>query len=694
MQLSVRQTLMLRLLLKYDGMDISALARKMEVSERTVFREISSVNSLLKKEQIRLSVKKSILMIEGGAKRIEELKQLLGETPARLLLTPNQRILFITAQLLLAEDPCKSAFFSYQLGLTEGAISLYMNHIERWLQEKGLALNRRRGYGIAVDGTEWNKRNALVTLIYEYKPVDRLLSYLYGVEKDPALQYFFRTQFGKRTLQTAQEILSLVPQEQSDDISYLTSLLHTMISVEKMLVKQPIFLPDDYIREALSVNGSPFIKKLREFLARQNIPAFESELAYITVHLPGKYLFEAEHRFQGLNVTVDSLAQEVLDEVQKTLGTNADVDSHMVAGVPHDLGIAVYRADMGIHVANPLLDQVKERYGELFQAVDQACKLVFSKYNLRFSDDEIGFITMGIGGAMETELYLERNLSILILCPNGLFASRILYNKLKGIVRASDRIEVASLKEWSEADRRYDLIISTVAIEPDDGAGQNILIVSQFLSDDDIARIHEVVDRIRSQMEKRVKLRTQPAVSRSAGRDEAERLVRRILDTLLLQTIPVEAFPEMVDRIAADLFQRGAVSEQREIMRLILQREKTGSVVIPGTHVSLLHIRSNLVNGPFVGVYRLKGEIMMEGVRFVREPVDTFLLMLARSRANPTALEKMGDISVALIEDQSFPETLRTGSIDVLRSKFADILTDRRESEGRLRNNDTNDSEN
>jgi Transcriptional antiterminator len=683
---------MFRLLMKSNEMDIGTLSREMEVSERTIFREISSVNEALQDERIRISIRKSVLTIDGEAQRIQKLFQLLGQAPGSLLLTTNQRILFITAQLLLAEGARKSALFSYQLGLTEGAISLYMNQIEHWLQEKGMTLIRKRGYGTAVEGIEWTKRNALVTLIYEYKPVDKLLSYLYGVEKDPVLQYFFRSQFGNETLQTAQEILNLMSQEQRDDISYLTSLLHTMISVKKMLAKQPILLPESFTREALSANCDLISDKLREFLARRNIPVYESEIAYIAIHLPDKYLFEAEHRFQGLNVTVDSLAREVLDEVQKILGTGINTDSHMVDGVSHDLGLAVYRADMGIHVANPLLSQIKAHYAVLFHAVDQACKLVFSKYNLQFSPGEIGFVTMEIGSALETESYLERNLSILIVCPNGIFASRILYSKLKGIVRESDRIEVASLKEWTETGQQYNLVLSTIAIRPGVGANQNILVVSQFLGDEDITRIHEAVDRIRRQAANGTG-QPKPPAPRKADADGAARFVGHMLDTLLVQYIPEEAFPKMVDSIAADLFERGIVSEQQEIARLFLQREKAGSVVIPGTRVSLLHFRSDLVNSAFFGVYRLQGETRMKGIGFVREPVDTFLVLLARKNENPTVLEKMGDISVALIEDKEFPGTLRAGNIDALHDKFRKILANRGELEGSLSDDGTKDLE-
>ncbi len=683
---------MFRLLMKSNEMDISTLSRELEVSERTIFREISSVNEALQDERIRISIRKSVLTIEGEAQDIQKLQRLLGQARGSLLLTTNQRILFITAQLLLAEGTSKSALFSYQLGLTEGAISLYMNQIEHWFQEKGMTLIRKRGYGTAVEGIEWTKRNALVTLIYEHKPVDRLLSYLYGVEKDQVLQYFFRSQFGNETLQTAQELLNLISQEQRDDISYLTSLLHTIISVKKMLAKQPIILPESFTQEVRSANSDLIGDKLREFLVQRNIPVYESEIAYIAIHLPDKYLFEAERRFQGLNVTVDSLAREVLDEVQKMLGTGINTDSHMVDGVSHNLGLAVYRADMGIHVANPLLSEIKAHYAMLFRAVDQACKLVFSKYNLQFSPDEIGFITMEIGGALETKAYLERKLSILIVCPSGIFASRILYSKLKGIVRESDRIEVASLKEWTETGQQYDLVLSTVTIRLGVGANRNILLVSQFLGNEDITRIHEALNRIRSQAANGTRQPELPAPHK-ADADGIDQFVGHMLDTLLVQHIPEEAFPKMVDSIAADLFERGIVSERQEIAGLFLQREKAGSVVIPGTRVSLLHFRSDLVNSAFVGVYRLHGETRMKSIGFVREPVDTFLVLLARRNETPTVLEKMGNISIALIEDKEFPRTLRTGNRDTLHDTFRKILANQGELEGSLSDDGTKDLE-
>ncbi|HCC02094.1 MAG TPA: hypothetical protein DEP60_05275, partial [Ruminococcaceae bacterium] len=70
----------------------------------------------------------------------------------------------------------------------------------------------------------------------------------------------------------------------------------------------------------------------------------------------------------------------------------------------------------------------------------------------------------------------------------------------KNIARVNDSITIASLKEWSAAPRMYDLIISTVSIQLDNRNNSTVLVVSQFLSDDDIARIHKSIDQIRSQV--------------------------------------------------------------------------------------------------------------------------------------------------------------------------------------------------
>jgi mannitol operon transcriptional antiterminator len=186
---TARQKFILSLLLK-GPLPLDDVSRQLDVSGRTIFREIAAVNRLLEGSGARISVKNAELTLLGGERELLTLKQSLGSLPKRWLLTAEQRVLFITAQLLLAEKPCKSTFFSVQLNVADGTVSAYMDKIQSWLAEKNLTLSRKRRYGIRVEGSEWNKRNALVSLIYDYKPVEELLPFVYGAKQDPVLRFF------------------------------------------------------------------------------------------------------------------------------------------------------------------------------------------------------------------------------------------------------------------------------------------------------------------------------------------------------------------------------------------------------------------------------------------------------------------------------------------------------------------------
>jgi mannitol operon transcriptional antiterminator len=666
------------MLLDSGKVEFNTLAKLMEVSHRTIFREIASINDMLKERQIKISVKKSDLVLHATQKQVEELKQIMGDTPKRLLLTPKQRTLFITAQLLLADTPYKSAFFSYQLNVAEATISLYVDNIEHWLEGKNLTLNRKRRYGIKIEGSDWNKRNALVTLIYEYKPVEELLPYIYETKKDPVLHSFFRLLFGDRILKLSKEITNLLPEGKIDDVPYLTFLFHTMISLRKTIDGHPITLPDEFIREAVSANSFHFAEKLKQFLQSQNIPVKESEIAYISIHLPTSFLYGANQKSAGLDVTMNSLAEEVLYETGKILGTNINKDSQLISSLSNYFSLAIFRINMGIQIKNSLLNQIQEHYETLFKAVENACKLVFSKYNIRLSLDEIGFITMNIGATLETRERFNNNISILIVCPNGLFASRILRNKVQNVIRDIDHIDIASLKDWAETNgAKYDLILSTVELDHPQ-KHENVLVVSPFLSDDDIAKIHNHIAMIRKQHADKNETRVPPNRSAFVQSNEVA-LIDQMVKNLWLETIPAEPFQSIIERISFGLYRRGITLNWQKVCTLIAKREKIGSVVIPGTRVSLLHIRSDAVLHPFIGIYRLSGEIIMKGTGFVQEPVDTYLLMLARSSENSIVLEKMGNISIHLIEDKSFTEKLRKSNLEQLRNIFDNLLKETKE---------------
>lgn len=678
-ELTARQKFIFNTLFEIHTLNVKELSKRIDVSARTILREIASMNIILEKSNIKIVVKNGSLIISGKDKEINILNQSLGVIPKQWLLTQEQRMLLITAELLLSDEPYKSSFFSYQLNVVEGTISLYMDKIKQWLAVRNLSFNRKNGYGILVIGSEWNKRNALIELIYEYKPVEELLAYVYETKDDSGTRSFFKILFGSDVIEISKKIMTFVNNEITnvDDIAYLTSLIHIMIAIKKTLENHPIVLPLEFIQDVLSFNEFSYSHKLQGFLEKLNISITDSEIANISIHLLGnKYIYNADRKFEELGVTLEDLAAEVVYEVEKKLDIIINFDNQLILGLSNHFNPAIYRINMGITIKNPIVDQVKEYYGDLFNAVDYACKLVFLKYNIKMSKDEIGFVTMHIGAAIERTENLKNKLSVLVICPNGMGAARILASKVKNVIQGIDKVGIESLKDWAENDTKYDIILSTVNIDinknlPD----SNIIIVSPFLNSEDISKINNCIKTIKEQSNSFDYVISLAQKDKNENYEEEKyEMINNMIKTLQIETIEAESFDEMVTLITSKIYDKKIIENKEEIKELIVKREKMGSVAIPNAHVALLHTRSDFVVSPFVGVYRLKKYMTIQSTGFVNEKVDTFIVLLARKSEQPYILEEMGNISISLIENKSFTETLRIGDIKDLRDKMVKIF--------------------
>lgn len=676
--LTARQKFILNTVIEKGPFNIKDLSKQIDVSNRTVSREITAINNFLSDKEISIHENNSNIRIEGSIEAIQNLQQYLGGIPLQWMLSQEQRLLLIMAQLLVADEPYKSAYFSYQFNVVEGTISLYMDKIEQWLNIHNLTLSKKRGYGIAVEGSEWIKRNSFIELLYEYKPIDELLAYVYENKNDPTIKSFFKIVFDEELISTSKNILKLIKNEMlnMDDIAYFSSFIYILLSLKKTKQGVPINLPSYLVQDVLSANEFSFTHKIREYLDSNNIDMTADELAYIAIQLmANKYIYNADRKFEELGVTLEELASEVVYEVGKRLNVTIECDEQLILGLSQHFNPALYKINMGIQVKNPLTNEIKEYYGELFKAVNYACKLVFSKYNIKMPQDEIGFITMHIGAAIERSNARNNKLSALVICPNGMGTAKILSSKIKHSIPRIGSITISSFKDWHDGDDDYDIILSTVNIDqkPND---KNIIMVSTFLQSEDIEKINGFIKQYKPHsglMNNLSKTSDLEEEEVSKGRYD---LMNNMIELFQFNIVEAHSFNELLTRITEDLWKKQLITDKDEIKNLIIQREEIGSVVIPNCHVALLHTRSDNVKSPFVGVYRLKDSMVLKSVGFAYEAVDTFIVMLARKNEDSFCLEQMGKISISLIENKEFNEILRIGDTKELKTSLVKILNE------------------
>lgn len=678
-ELTARQKFIINRIIEEGPLNIKDLSKQIGVSSRTVSREIALINKLICEKSIKISENNSILNMKGNIKSIKSFQDNLGGIPPHWLLSQEQRVSLITAELLTAAEPYKSAYFSYQFNVVEGTISFYMDKIDEWLTVHNLALKRIRGQGIEINGSEWNKRNSFVELLHEYKTIDELLSYVYNKNDDPTIKAFFKTIFNDELVKCTKNLLELVNSEISkiDDMAYFSSFIHILLSLKR--VKQGIYvsLPDYLVQDILSSNQFTITDRIREFLSSVNISLPDEELAYIAIQLLGnKYIYKADRKFELLGISLEALSAEVVFEAAKKLKIKIDCDEQLILGLSQHFNPALYRINMGIQSINPLINQIKEYYGNLFKAVNYGCKLVFSKYNITLPQDEIGYITMHIGAAIERSNMQKIKLSVLVICQNGIGTAQILSSKIKSFILNVGNVTISSLKDWSGKYSDYDLVLSTINIDKK-MKNKNIITVSPFLLNEDIDKINDYIKKNILEGNSFNNITSLCSIARGkSSKKEKYDNINGIINNLQLELLKTSSVNELISMITEDLMKKKLISDKNDIENLIKQREKLGNLVIPLSRVALLHTRSDTVIKPLVGVYRLKAGMTLSSIEFADENVDTFIVMLARKNEHPYVLEEMGKISISLIEDRNFTEVLRFGDIKDLSSSLIKILSE------------------
>lgn len=671
--MTARQKFILNTIIEKGPLNVKDLSQQIYLSNRTISREIAIINNFLMEKNIIIREHASKLNIIGENEAIKKLQQILVGIPLQWLLSQDQKLLLITAQLLVADEPYKAAFFSYQFNVVEGTISLYMDRIEKWLNVHNLTLKRKRGYGIIVNGSEWIKRNSIMELLYLFKPINELLDFLYGSKNDPTIKSFFKTIFGGELMQISKKLLELINNEimHMDDMTYFSTYIYILLSLKKTKHGVTINLPPYLIQDVLSSNEFLFIHKIKEDLLSLNVSISNEELTYIAIQLMGnKYVYNTDREFQELGIPLERLSAEIVFEVERKLNIHIDCDEQLILGLVQHFNPALYRINMGIQVKNHLINQIKEHYGDLFKTVNYACKLVFSNYNITMPQDEIGFVTMHIGAALERSNLYKNKLSALVICPNGIGTSQILSNKIMAAVPNIKSVTISSFKDWKEDYNDYDIILSTVIID-----NKNIIIVSPFLNNDDVIKINDFIKKSSTEnylFTHLTELSSNDKIQ-DFKKDEYD-MLNDILANLRIEYVDSDSFNGIVKLITQKLFDEKLVNDEEEIENLIIKRQEMGNVVIPNCHVALLHTRSDNVRTPFAGVYRLKQQMFLKSVGFEDENVDTFILLLARKNESSYVLENMGKISISLIENKQFAEILRYGDIKDLRSSLIKIL--------------------
>ena len=463
MDLEVRcQQLLNKLLMSEDYIRIADVAKEQNISKRSAYYDLCKINDFLEAnhiEEVRLERSKGIFLSQ---KQKDLIRKILKELPIQndVFFSPSERAKIIICGIITRDRPLFIDDFINFCQVSKNTIISDLKVVSSKLAEYDLELQYESKVGYTILGNVIRSRalyflyfpelaefyrNKILPVPYESKIKDNLKK----------LDYIEKTLDTKYVEETLQALATFIPiMEESEAELSLSDVDKTTIT-------------DSYEYKLVD-------KKFSHLLPNEKL--------YLTLHLLGSRLQALP--FDLMNVDEDQepyeLAKDLVSEFSRIACVNFENKAEIERSLFVHLKSSLYRYRYGIQLGNPLIDDIKIQYPELFEITKKAIEYITQRIGVPINDNEIAYLTLHFGAYITPNQNIEE-MNILIVCPNGLSTGNMLRGEVSALVPYADKIDVISLGELEEKKDQYTVVISTVMVENH----PNSLLVHPILSDAD-----------------------------------------------------------------------------------------------------------------------------------------------------------------------------------------------------------------
>ncbi|MEC1365514.1 PRD domain-containing protein [Bacillus licheniformis] len=668
------QKLMKYLLHQNRYVKVNEIAGYIEVSTRTVHRELKAVKSVLDKYRLQLDKQPGKGLKLVGAYRD---KQRLLEDLSRdshVEYSADERKLLILCAMLETGEPIKLYTIAHDLQVTAATISNDLDELEKWIAPFGLSLIRKRGYGIELRGPEDAKRKIVGNLMADKLDVQQFLETIeMNIKgKNEAPEKIFGV-VSRGKLLKAEKVLFQMKEKYGlslSDSAYIALVVHLTFAIERIQLGEMINMNEEELTD---------LKRTKEFelalaLAKALEDAFhvkipEAEAGYITMHLrSANKSFKIDYRAEDIELDTVLRTKKLIDFISQKTGMNLTGNHSLYEGLIAHLEPAIIRIKEKMSVHNPLTEQVKKDYFLLYMAIEEGVEIFFPE--IRFPDEEIAFIVLHFGSALEMSKQ-KVDINALVICSSGIGSSKMLASRLKKELPEIASFEISSLMELKTKNTdAFDIIVSTVPIPYEN---IDCVTVSPLLDTEDVKQIkHQLTRKIPLILRKKRMAPKKPEpfpdmlqIARKIGHYAAG--IQHILSHFTVETMEAESSLEhTVKRICGTLEDQGLVKDAGQMADGLMKREAQGGLGIPGTTFALFHLKSEAAAVPLFKAYDLSKPFEIKGMDGSAMKMMRMLIMLAPADLSPEGSEILSFISSSMIESDESIKAYQTGDREQL----------------------------
>ncbi|WP_342558635.1 BglG family transcription antiterminator [Metasolibacillus sp. FSL K6-0083] len=673
------------LIVEQEEITIKELSEKIDVSSRTIQRDLSNIQSILDSYQLKLIRKSGVgVQIIGKEQKKQELAQQLKKFTQREY-TLEERLTLILCILYEATEPVKLYSLSKDLGVSISTVSADLTKLEEQLRPVQLSILKKRGYGVELSGTENAKRRAISYALSKTLKEEGLFSLI--KEKIHQKSDTYEDPISERLIQLVdREKLGIIEEAMKDlypdfalsmtDSAYVGLIVHLALAIERILQGENITIDKAYLKQIALEPEYPIAKSIISMLEdcfQVDIP--EAEVGYIMMHLQGSKLRQQEGGLvAATNIELYRQTKKLIEEMEEQTGFHLSNHTSLLEGLVTHLKPAIHRIEQNMGIVNPLLEEIQSNYSDLFVQVEIAVKKVFPK--LQVPKEEIGYLVMHFGSVL-IEVLSKGDLKAYVICSSGIGTSKLLASRLlreiPEITEVSN-ISIFELNKLATTITDRDLIISTIYLQD---FHREYIMVNPFLTAEEIDQV-QLYARRKMLVQKAPSIVKESPVTVDALTEKMQRLggysevILTVLSNFQFSVLKEQTTARCyIQEICALLEERQVIAEKDMIVGALLEREKNGGIGIPGTRLALYHTRSKYVHKPSFTVHKLESAIWIKGMDGNDVKVDTLLILLSPETFGKAGLEVLSFISTLIIQNEQSTQLFETGEQSEIHSFLA-----------------------
>ncbi len=487
---------------KFFSYDV--LAEMFDVSTRTIRTDVDKADYLLGKYGISIVKDKK----KGISIREKVSDELYSQITRGLKTTDyynsQERMALILGAFLMEKE---NLTVSYLIQITKSSRTTVLKDLtfcEEWFKERNIRVLKTPYVGMKLLYEEWNFRNAILDYLalYTQKMDFFFVNQHFQKEAVPGPDFLDEVAL-YYTQGINQEIIHrfINSYENREKVRFTNEAYFNIVLYVNVLIKRvenSFCIEEDREEDANNVCGDRLIKNITFYQKLlneelQTIVLSKTEIKYLLVYIlaQNKVYCQLDNSF----INERELALRYIQAVQIYLGINLMDDTELFDNLLFHIIPTIHRLLYKIKVDNPLKDEVKQQFPEVYRANRRAIKIFEEELKCEVNEDEITLLTLHTAAAVERIKQQTRASNVkkaIVVCLSGIGTSNMLLARLNTEFPSLLVKKVLTLDELVELDiEDYDFIISTVQLSLN--SKKKFIQVDPLLKENDIRRIENLI---------------------------------------------------------------------------------------------------------------------------------------------------------------------------------------------------------